>query len=228
MRKQFMALGMALLFCLSLWGHPVWSAESSLLVTTVRENDMEALENVLASGSNVNETDSRGHTALDQALSTSEASWTPGMVNLLLKHGGRPGSGEADMPLTLTRLAERGADIHASDDNLSSALHEACSWQGSPATVRLLLSMGLSVNAQTEEDSGNMTPLMHAVRHENHNADVIRLLLQHGADPELRDDQGNRATDGLSAERIAWLKQNGLDMLWGNAGRSGVASAPCG
>ena len=51
---------------------------------------------------------------------------------------------------------------------------------------------------------------MFAVRNVSPDAKVIRLLLQQGADPGLRDMDGNRAGDGLPAGRISWLKRNGL------------------
>ena len=70
--------------------------------------------------------------------------------------------------------------------------------------------MGLPVNGRSGQDFGAYSPLMLAVRNDAPDADVIRLLLQHGADPSLRDLDGKRAGDELSVERIIWLKQNGL------------------
>ena len=97
----------------------------------------------------------------------------------------------ADGLVLLRLLAERGADVLAADASLSNALHAACSGQSGLSSVRFLLSVGLPVNGRSGPD-------------------VIRLLLQHGADPSLRDLDGKRAGDELSVERIIWLKQNGL------------------
>ena len=110
----------------------------------------------------------------------------------------------------LRLLAERGADVLAADASLSNALHAACSGQSGLSSVRFLLSVGLPVNGRSGQDFGAYSPLMLAVRNDAPDADVIRLLLQHGADPSLRDLDGKRAGDELSVERIIWLKQNGL------------------
>lgn len=365
MQNRFTKLGMVLFFCLFLWACPVWSAEESAIMAAVLENDPAALQEALKSGVWLDETDNRGYSPLDTALAHGNVVSAPGMVELLLQHGARPGSGAADPALTLARLlvtqapsgqletalqaasnvdaampngftaflwaaafahdpaalevlvkaganprqllpggdahlgdnalllaaehnrnpemisfllrqgldvnsrssmlgdsalmlacrananpsvaetlvrhgadvdmrngvgcsaflfaarradglgllrllAERGADVRAVDDSLSNALHVACSGQGSPESIRFLLSVGLPVNGQTGKDFGAYSPLMFAVRNVSPDAKVIRLLLQQGADPGLCDMDGNRAGDGLPAGRISWLKRNGL------------------
>ena len=365
MQKRFMTFGMVLFFSLSFWSCPAWSGEGSAIMAAILENDPSALQEALQSGVRLDVTDSHGHTPLDMALAHGNAFSAPGMVELLLRHGARPGPGLADPALTLARLlatqaplsqleaalqaggkadstmpngftaflwaaalcpnpavlealvkaganprqvlpggdarlgdnalllaaehnrnpemisfllrqgldvnsrssmlgdsalmlacrananpsvaetlvrhgadvdmrngvgcsaflfaarradglgllrllAERGADVRAVDDSLSNALHVACSGQGSPESIRFLLSVGLPVNGQTGKDFGAYSPLMFAVRNVSPDAKVIRLLLQQGADPGLRDMDGNRAGDGLPAGRISWLKRNGL------------------
>ncbi|MBM6834494.1 ankyrin repeat domain-containing protein [Desulfovibrio piger] len=365
MQKRFMMFGMVLLFSLSFWSCPAWSGEGSAIMAAILENDPSALQEALQSGVRLDVTDSHGHTPLDMALAHGNAFSAPGMVELLLRHGARPGPGPADPALTLARLlvtqapsdqlkaalqtsgkvdaampngltaflwaaafaqepaalealvkagadprqvlpggdarlgdnalllaaehnrnpeivrfllrnglavnsrssmlgdsalmlacrangnpavaetlvrhgadvdmrngvgcsaflfaarradglallrllAERGADVRAVDDSLSNALHAACAGQGSPEAIRFLLSAGLPVNGRTGKEFGAYSPLMLAVRNDDPDAEVIRLLLQQGADPGLRDMDGNRAGDGLPAERISWLKRNGL------------------
>ena len=365
MQKRFMTFGMVLFFSLSFWSCPAWSGEGSAIMAAILENDPSALQEALQSGVRLDVTDSHGHTPLDMALAHGNAFSAPGMVELLLRHGARPGPGLADPALTLARLlatqaplsqleaalqaggkadstmpngftaflwaaalcpnpavlealvkaganprqvlpggdarlgdnalllaaeynrspeiirfllrsgldvnrrssllgdsalmmacranknpavaetlirhgadvnirngvacsaflfaarradglvllrllAERGADVLAADASLSNALHAACSGQSGLSSVRFLLSVGLPVNGRSGQDFGAYSPLMLAVRNDAPDADVIRLLLQHGADPSLRDLDGKRAGDELSVERIIWLKQNGL------------------
>lgn len=368
MQKKSMTFGMALFFCLSFWLCPAWSAEGSAIMAAILENDSSALQESLKPGVNLNVTDSCGYTPLDIALTHGSVFNAPGMVELLLQHGARPGSGPADSALTLARLlvtqaplsqleaalqvggkadaalpngftaflwaaalshdpavlealvkaganplqvlpggdvqmgdnalllaaeynrnpeiirfllrsgldvnsrssflgdsalmvacranknpavaealvrhgadvnirngvacsafmfaarredglvllrllVESGADVLAADASLSNALHTACSGQGTLATVSFLLSVGLPVNGQNGKDFGAYSPLMLAVRNDSPDAEVIRLLLQQGANPGLRDMEGKRAGDDLSAERITWLKQNGLEEI---------------
>ena len=160
----------------------------------------------------------------DSALMVAcRANSNPAVAETLVRHGAdvniRNGvacsaflfaARRADGLALLRLLAERGANVQATDDSLSNALHAACSGQGSSDAVRFLLSAGLPVNGQTGQDFGAYSPLMLAVRNDNPDAEVIRLLLQRGADPGLRDMDGKRAGDDLSAERVTWLKQNGL------------------
>ena len=160
----------------------------------------------------------------DSALMLAcRANGNPAVAETLVRHGAdvdmRNGVGcsaflfaarRADGLALLRLLAERGADVRAVDDSLSNALHAACAGQGSPEAIRFLLSAGLPVNGRTGKEFGAYSPLMLAVRNDDPDAEVIRLLLQQGADPGLRDMDGNRAGDGLPAERISWLKRNSL------------------
>ena len=72
----------------------------------------------------------------------------------------------------------------------------------------------MPLNEPTGEDSDHMTPLMLAVRH-NPNPKIIRLLVQRGANPAKKDVNGKLAWEGISPERLAWLRENGLDKLLG-------------
>ena len=324
MQKRFMTFGMVLFFSLSFWSCPAWSGEGSAIMAAILENDPSALQEALQSGVRLDVTDSHGHTPLDMALAHGNAFSAPGMVELLLRHGARPGPGLADPALTLARLLatqaplsqleaalqaggkadstmpngftaflwaaalcpnpavlealvkaganprqvlpggdarlgdnalllaaeynrnpeiirfllRSGLDVnsrssllgdsalmvacranknpavaetlirHGADVNIRNGV--ACSGQSGLSSVRFLLSVGLPVNGRSGQDFGAYSPLMLAVRNDAPDADVIRLLLQHGADPSLRDLDGKRAGDELSVERIIWLKQNGL------------------
>ena len=95
MQNRFTKLGMVLFFCLFLWACPVWSAEESAIMAAVLENDPAALQEALKSGVWLDETDNRGYSPLDTALAHGNVVSAPGMVELLLQHGARPGSGAA-------------------------------------------------------------------------------------------------------------------------------------
>ena len=104
MQKRFMTFGMVLFFSLSFWSCPAWSGEGSAIMAAILENDPSALQEALQSGVRLDVTDSHGHTPRDMALAHGNAFSAPGMVELLLRHGARPGPGQADPALTLARL----------------------------------------------------------------------------------------------------------------------------
>lgn len=195
--------------------------DNALLLAAEHNREPEIIRFLLRHGLDVN---SRSSMLGDSALMLAcRANRNPAVAETLVRHGAdvdmRNGVGcsaflfaarRTDGLGLLRLLVERGADVQAVDDSLSNALHVACSGQGSPEAIRFLLSVGLPVNGQTGKEFGAYSPLMLAVRNTSPDAKVIRLLLQQGADPNLRDMDGNRAGDGLPAERISWLKQNGL------------------
>jgi ankyrin repeat protein len=92
-------------------------------------------------------------------------------------------------------LIAAGADVAAvaANDMRVQPLHSAAasaSVSGSAETSRLLLEAGAPLDAQ---QTGGFTPLHEAAL----NADVplIDVLLEHGADPGVRSDDGNSAAD---------------------------------
>lgn len=195
--------------------------DNALLLAAEHNRNPEIVRFLLCNGLAVN---SRSSMLGDSALMLAcRANGNPAVAEALIRHSAdvdlRNGVGcsaflfaarRADGLGLLRLLAQRGADVRAVDDSLSNALHVACSGQASPESVRFLLSVGLPVNGQTGKDFGAYSPLMLAVRNPSPDAEVIRLLLQKGADPGLRDMDGHRAGDGLPAGRISWLKRNGL------------------
>ena len=80
-------------------------------MAAILENDPSALQEALQSGVRLDVTDSHGHTPLDMALAHGNAFSAPGMVELLLRHGARPGPGLADPALTLARLLATQAPL---------------------------------------------------------------------------------------------------------------------
>jgi ankyrin repeat protein len=65
-------------------------------------------------------------------------------------------------------------------------LHLACHY-GQSAIVRLLINSGADVNAIAENAIGN-TPIMAAIA--GRNAEIIKLLIDIGADPKIKDKNG--------------------------------------
>jgi ankyrin repeat protein len=104
-------------------------------------------------------------------------------------------SGREDM---CRLLIEKGADVNIQNDNGWTPLMFSVSM---PQIVRQLLAAGADCNAATK-DRG-FTALMHAARSSNRL--VCELLLQYGADPEMRNFVGKRAIDFARPGDIADL-----------------------
>ena len=94
---------------------------------------------------------------------------------------------------------DKGADINFTDKQGATALHYAA-LQGSVDLVKVLLSMGINPNIQTEITAfrrGGETAL-HYVAHlmpplSRNYKEIFRLLLSHGADPTIKNGRGYTA-----------------------------------
>lgn len=101
-----------------------------------------------------------------------------------------------------TELLDSGANISATTDCGSTPLHFATS--GDYDMVELLLTRGADVNAR---DKDNSTPLHDAMRCNYKN--IIRLLMQYGADSTIVDVHGNTpatCSENIKPETVEFLE----------------------
>lgn len=158
------------------------------------------------SGIDVNVRNRWGETPLHKA-----AAWRHAEVcRTLLVHGAKANVSEEFGNTPLNRacavaqslhvvqvLLEHGADPNLCNREKSNALHKACSWAGrvdksiDAELVELLLEHEARVNAQ---DYLKQTPL-HMVANVPNGLEPARLLLNAGADPNIRDVNGLTAVD---------------------------------
>ena len=97
-------------------------------------------------------------------------------------------------PGAITVLLAGGADVHARDPRGATPLHVAAEDYRNPDVIAELVEAGAQVNAR--DDSGNMP--LHLARLNLHPG-VAHRLLELGADPAVRNDQGQVA-DPTSCE----------------------------
>ncbi len=127
-------------------------------------------------------------------------------------NGNIPGSTSRDTPLITASslycdaialyLLDQGADPKTRGTHRATVLHWA-SWTGSAAVVERLLQEDVDLDDQ--EDEFQSTPLLWAIngwlnpKPQNKRAQpkVMELLLAAGADPKLKDGDGQRAIDIL-------------------------------
>jgi ankyrin repeat protein len=98
-------------------------------------------------------------------------------------------------PRAVQVLIDHGSDVLSRTTNAlnNQPLHAAVAGrdvEGRLACARTLLAHGALVNKQ---QSGGFTPLMSAAQ--SGDQTLVILLLDHGADPSIRDDEGRSATD---------------------------------
>lgn len=101
----------------------------------------------------------------------------------------------------IRRLLAHGAQVDSVDMFGITPLHLAAE-QGCPEVVALLFEKYATVNAVTSAQAGGRTPLHTAIRafrlpgrgHDGHKQ-VIKMLMERGADPELQDSDNKNALD---------------------------------
>lgn len=133
------------------------------------------------------------------------------IVEVLLHRGANPNDPDPSMvslvadtsmmnrPATVNLLLRYGADASVRDFNGNTALMEAAQC-GQLAVAETLLKHGADVNCRGTRAQQSLTPLMSAfindpsvVNPRTGRLPMMRLLLLHGADSSLKDDQGETA-----------------------------------
>jgi ankyrin repeat protein len=157
------------------------------------KNRLRIVQLLVELGADANATDATGATALTTA---SQESADPGIVTALLAAGARLdfltavnlglyGEAEAMLRMDPSRIGPQGRD--------TIALHLAIN-KRSLVTIRWLLAHGIDINAKRLMWDCNHTALHMTV--ESGAIDIARLLLDAGADPNIRDDKYNATALG--------------------------------
>ncbi|KAG7454185.1 ankyrin repeat and SOCS box protein 5-like [Solea senegalensis] len=151
---------------------------------------------LISAGANVNAATIDGVTPLFNCCSSGSV----GGVELLLQSGAYTHASHTHFPSALHEACKRGSSqcveallSHGVDpdymvSHLGSPLYMSCLHQHA-ACSRILLHKGASANVGRDRDS----PLHAAVRQDN--ADQVSVLLEYGADINLRDDNDQRPVD---------------------------------
>jgi len=132
----------------------------------------------------------------------------------------------------IRQLVKEGADVNATDDMGATALSWAargghplgphrCKGEepGRPEVIAALVELGADPNIQDRRPKGfgrssGWTPLFVALHHEQFES--ARVLLEHGADPNILSDQGMSvismaSVEGAPKELIALMMAKGFD-----------------
>ena len=163
-----------------------------LHIAVQEDADAETMRDLVESGGDVNTQDEEGMTPLHDAVWHSE---NLAIVELLL---------------------DAGANVDAVNERGQTSLHRAAT-HGDPEIVELLLERGANVNALDETGD---TPLSEALRGRQifleDGLGVVRLLLEHGADPDVGGELG-WAVRNDDVEATALLLDYGADANWADS-----------
>lgn len=135
------------------------------------------------------------------------------LARFLLDHGSEPhhclwAAVNRDNPAAIRLLFERGADDPTGEE--TSPLQAAVRWNKLRAAEELL-KLGAEVDHQ---DLAGMTPLHHALE-KGRDRRWIRLLLEHGARSDLRDQSGATAADLMMRKRDPEIREIGRGLVRG-------------
>jgi hypothetical protein len=196
------------------WGAAVIFGGSAYAQTTAdvalrqaaQQGDLRAVKRMLKQGADANQAD-----ALVAAIENRQR----GAVDYLLAHGVDPNAwvrGRSRLPVgpegspvfqaaklgdrqILQDLKRRGADLDAQSmaaGTVGDTPLIVAARRGQIVTTQLLLEFGADVNHRSSQGK---TPLQEAIFAESSARGLVQLLLNHGADPDIRDPQGVSARD---------------------------------
>ena len=216
MRLQFNKL--AMLLCLICMGNQLSHSQTPDQVANFAKaakfDDASEVKSLLKKGVNPNTVDASGNPMLFLAVKDKSSN----VINVLLgdknidvdlsnKNGETPlmmASIDGNLPLVKILVLGHKAQL----DHIGwTPLHYACA-KGHLEVAQFLIANGATVDSMS---LGNTTPLMMAVQ--SGNEQLVKLLLDKGADLQLRNSQGLTAIDIADIYDKPWIS-DGLRSRW--------------
>ena len=172
-------------------------------VTSCQDDNVNVVDCLVQNGADVDLQDKDGETALFFAVRSKIKKWTSSGIlsSLQVIKGANLNTSRNDKRTPLMEgsskndekqvnwLIEHGADVNLQDEDGDTALHFACnSDHASLEILSCLIENGANINACTDF---KITPLMMAVQ--NCHKYVVSFLIEHGANVDLQDEDGDTA-----------------------------------
>ena len=177
-------------------------------------DDVAVVTSLLSKGVSPNTVDAKGNPMLNLAIKDKSTKVTELLINdkrtdvdLSNKYGETPlmiASIDGDLTLVKTLVLKKKAMVNHIG---WTPLHYACS-KGNLEVAQFLIANGAIVDSPSQ---GNTTPLMMAVQ--SGNEQLVKLLLDKGADIQLRNGNGLSAIDIADIYEKPWISE-GLRARW--------------
>lgn len=186
------------LLAASVWPAAAWASSFDAFFTAIARDDVDTLQGLARRGFDLNTVNPAGEHPLLLAIRAESWRVAGWLVNEpTVKVESRSAAGETPLMLAAIKgrlalaqaLIARGAEVNRPG---WAPLHYAATHPGpvAPDLTRLLLEHHAYIDAESPNGS---TPLMMAAHYGN--TTVVKLLLEEGADPLLKNQQGLTAID---------------------------------
>ncbi|MBU3628279.1 ankyrin repeat domain-containing protein [Polynucleobacter sp. AP-Reno-20A-A9] len=189
-------------------------AEITAFTKAAKFNDVSTVRTLVSKGVSPNSLDAKGELMLNLAIKDNSEDVIAFLVadkatdvDISNKFGETPlmiASIEGNLPLVKILMQQRNAQINHIG---WTPLHYACA-KGRLEIAQYLIANGAIVDALSP---GNTTPLMMAVQ--SGNEALVKLLLDKGADLQVRNSQGFSAIDIALIYEKPWIAE-GLSSRW--------------
>lgn len=165
----------------------------TVLIDAIQSGRPETVRTLLDRGASVQVQEMYGRNAYHFAAESGNIE----MITLIREAGGnamaRDKNGRTPLTLVLANSDESiravlGSDTDLSDSDGNTPIHIAVMQKAAPEKLRLLISMGYPINRR---NSDGLTALAEAAN--SGQAELLRVLLENGADPYITDNKGECA-----------------------------------
>ena len=170
------------------------------LQVAIKNQNLEVIKVLLANGADPNHKEKYDYIipSLDQALETGNLK----IIQMLLENGANEkylftealesdalkSSDATNSFAIIEMLLKYDVEVNVKDDEDMTPLHHAIINIGNEGIASLLIGFGADINAK--DDLLN-TPLLLAYLYRGRNLKLIKLLMENGANPNLKDDENN-------------------------------------
>ncbi|NMM64361.1 zinc-ribbon domain-containing protein [Clostridium sp. P21] len=158
------------------------------LINSVKKSDLQTIHKLIDRGADVNVRNNSNETPLILAVDKAVSSWSTqadiSIIKLLLSKG-------ADVNIKrqgVTWVQDMNVSTYAHEGN--TALFVACE---KPEVLKLLLTEGKNINVNVKGAYGRTALMWMALNKDSSNLDSLKLLLDKGANTNIKDDNGDTA-----------------------------------